>query len=184
MVASGASAGAQWAPRLAHLPRPRTALLVGGNSSSYVLDPSTAARLGRTVSAQVRQRGGALLVTTSARTAADACDALLAAIDCPAFIHRWRANDPENPYPAFLALADRFVVTADSASLVADACTMGQPVEVFDWPLRADARRGLHPSGARAPSARDRRSLQAGGTLGAMGRLYDRLVYLGLIKPR
>jgi mitochondrial fission protein ELM1 len=178
-----AAATAAWTARVAHLPRPYTALLVGGNSSSYVLDASTAARLGHTASASVHRRGGALLVTTSARTPADACHALLAAIDCPAFIHRWRPHDPENPYAAFLGLADRFVVTADSASLLADACTMGQPVEVFDWPLRADARRGLKGLVRRWGDARDRQSAQPGGAPNAVGRLYDRLVYLGVIKP-
>lgn len=173
-----AAAKAQWTARFAHLPRPYTALLVGGNSSSYVLDASTAERLGRATSAQVRRSGGALLATTSARTPADACDALLAAIDCPAFVHRWRSNDPENPYVALLGLADRFVVTADSASLLADACTTGQPVEVFDWPVRANGRRGLKGLLRRWGEARDRQSAPF-----AAGRLYDRLVYLGLIKP-
>jgi mitochondrial fission protein ELM1 len=178
-----AAAAAHWTARCAHLARPYTALLVGGNSSSYVLDAPTAERLGRTTSAQVRRSGGALLVTTSARTAADACDALLAAIDCPAFVHRWRPNDPENPYLAWLGLADRFVVTADSASLLADACTTGQPVEVFDWPVRADARRGLKGLVRRWGEARDRRRQLTADPANAADRLYDRLVYLGLIKP-
>jgi uncharacterized protein len=177
------SAQAQWAARFAHLPRPYTALLVGGNSSSYVLDASTAERLGRSTSAQVQRSGGTLLVTTSARTPADACEALLAAITCPAFVHRWRPNDPENPYLALLGLADRFLVTADSASLLADACTTGQPVEVFDWALRADARRGLKGLLRRWGEVRDRQSQQSGRGPSAAGRLYDRLVYLGLIKP-
>lgn len=178
-----AAAKAQWTARFAHLPRPFTALLVGGNSSSYVLDPATAERLAGTTSAQVRRGGGTLLVTTSARTPADACDALLAAVDCPAFVHRWRPNDPENPYMALLALADRFIVTADSASLLADACTIGPPVEVFDWPLRADARSGVKGLVRRWGEARERCSNHPGTVPGASARLYDRLVYLGLIKP-
>jgi len=36
-----AAAVADWAPRLAHLPRPFTALLVGGNSSTFLLDAVT-----------------------------------------------------------------------------------------------------------------------------------------------
>lgn len=173
-----AAAKAQWTGRFAHLPRPYTALLVGGNSSAYVLDASTAERLGRTTSARVQRSGGALLVTTSARTPADACAALRAAIDCPAFVHRWRQNDAENPYLALLGLADRFLVTADSASLLADACSTGRPVEVFDWPLRADARTGLKGLVRRWGEARDRQTAPDAAT-----RLYDRLVDLGLIKP-
>jgi mitochondrial fission protein ELM1 len=173
-----ATAHAVWAPRLAHLPRPYTALLVGGNSSAFILDPVTAARLGRTASALVRAAGGSLLVTTSARTPPAAADALLAAIDCPAHVYRWQANDTENPYFGYLALADRFIVTADSASLLAEACSMDRPVQIFAWAVRADAQRGIKGLLRRWGEARDR---SADAALTA--RLYDRAVYLGLIKP-
>ena len=33
-------------------------------------------------------------------------------------------------------MADRFIVTADSASLLAEACATGRPVELFDWAPR------------------------------------------------
>ena len=177
-----AAAAAQWTTRLAHLPRPYTTVLVGGDSSSFVLDPATADRLGREISAQVRAAGGAALLTTSARTSAAATDALFAAIDCPAYLHRWRAGDPDNPYLAFLGLAERFIVTADSASLVADACTTGAPVQIFQWPVRADARRGVKGLLRRWGEARDRHGGERVGALSWAG-LYDRLVHLGLIKP-
>ena len=177
------AAAAQWSARLAALPRPHTALLVGGDSSSYLLDPLTAARLGREISAQVRAGGGTLLLTTSARTSAAATEALLAALDCPAVSYRWQAGDADNPYFAFLALADRFVVTADSASLLAEACAMNKPVQVFTWPLRADAQRGVKGLLRRWGAQRDRQVGAAARAATAAGRLYDRLVYLGLIKP-
>ena len=178
-----AAATAEIGPRFTDLPRPYTALLVGGDSSSFLLDPATATRLGREVSAQVRADGGALLMTSSARTPAAAADALLAAIDCPRHTYRWQANDPQNPYYAFLALADRFVVTADSASLVAEACMMGKPVHIFEWNVRADAQRGIKGVLRRWGEARDRQPATASRTLSPSARLYDRLVYLGLIKP-
>src|SRR5215468_3928577 len=176
-------AAAAWEARFAHLPRPYTALFVGGNSSAYVLEPATAERLGREVSAQVRASGGAVLITTSARTPPAATEALLAALACPAFTYRWRADDPENPYRALLALADRFVVTVDSASLLAEACATGKPVEIFEWPVRADARRGIKGLLRRWGEARDRLATEPGRPLALNARLYDRLVYLGLIKP-
>ncbi|HVO24354.1 MAG TPA: ELM1/GtrOC1 family putative glycosyltransferase [Candidatus Margulisiibacteriota bacterium] len=176
-----AAAGATWAARFAGLQRPYTALLVGGNSSSYLLDPDTAARLAREASAQVRAAGGSLLVTTSARTPPAAADVLLAAIDCPAYAYRWQANDKDNPYYAVLALADRFIVTADSASLLAEACATDKPVALFDWPLRADADRGAKGLLRRWGEARYRQGSAA--AVRATDRIYDRLVYLGLIKP-
>jgi mitochondrial fission protein ELM1 len=134
-----AAAAEYWASRLNHLPRPLVALFVGGNSASHRLDGATAARLGADASALAVSVGGSLLVSTSPRTPTEAADAVIAAIDAPNVIYRWKANDPENPYHAFLALADRFIVTADSASLLVEACLMGKPVEVFSWPMRRNA---------------------------------------------
>jgi mitochondrial fission protein ELM1 len=129
-------AAAKWAPRFGSLARPYVALFIGGNSATYRLDPATAERLGASASAAAASAGGTLLVSTSPRTPAKAADAAITAITCPRFVYRWKADDPDNPYHAFLALADRFIVTADSASLLVEACLMGRPVEVFAWPMR------------------------------------------------
>jgi mitochondrial fission protein ELM1 len=167
-----ATAGAAWAPRLSGLPRPFAALFVGGNSATYRLDADTAGRLG--ASAAVAAAGGTLLVSTSPRTPADAADALVKAITCRNFIYRWKAGDPDNPYHAFLALADRFIVTADSASLLVEACLMGKPVELFSWPMR------------RGPLLRLKDWLWSQYGMNANGALavtIDRLVDWGLLKP-
>ena len=125
------SSEAQWRARLEHLPRPWIAVLVGGNSSSYRLDAFTARQLGQFTSRTARETGGSLLISTSPRTLPDAADALLAAVESPAYVYRWQPNKDENPYLAYLALADRFIVTADSASMLAEACSTGRPVELF-----------------------------------------------------
>jgi mitochondrial fission protein ELM1 len=39
---------------------------------------------------------------------------------------------PENPYRGFLGLADRFVVTGESMSMLAEAAAMARPLYVFD----------------------------------------------------
>jgi mitochondrial fission protein ELM1 len=174
-----AAAAAVWRDRLAALPRPWTALLVGGNSSAYLLDAPTAAQLGRRASEMTKAAGGALLVSTSPRTPSDAAAALVGAVDCPAHIYRWQRNDPENPYFGFLALADQFIVTADSASQLVEACQTGKPVQVFDWPRRqprtAMKRALWRWSEHRGDSATPPRDW--------VGRLFDWLVYVGLIKP-
>jgi hypothetical protein len=38
----------------------------------------------------------------------------------------------ENPYFAFLALADAFMVTADSVSMISEAAATGKPVHILD----------------------------------------------------
>jgi mitochondrial fission protein ELM1 len=157
-------AEARWKARFEHLPRPWIGLVVGGDSSSYEFDPQTAARLGREANDRAREEGGALLISTTPRTAPGSAKALFASIDCPAYRYTWRRDDPENPYLGYLALADRFIVTVDSASLPMEACATGKPVEVFEWPRR---------SGSRVRKTGD----------GGLSRFYDRLVYWGVVKP-
>lgn len=123
-----------WRPRLAHLPGPFVTVLVGGSSGPYRFDAAAAARLGREASALARQLGGSVLVTTSARTSPAAADALVQAIDAPAYVHRWApGGGGDNPYLGFIGLADRLVVTADSISMIAEACATGKPVQLFDF---------------------------------------------------
>lgn len=138
-----AEAAEKWAPRLAHLPRPFVTVLVGGSSGPYVFDAKAAARLGREASELARSLGGSVLVSTSARTKPGAVDALFAAIDAPACLHRWAPADSQNPYFGFLGLADRIIVTADSISMIAEASATGKPVQMFDFgsgavPMRDD----------------------------------------------
>jgi mitochondrial fission protein ELM1 len=126
------AAAAAWQPRLAHLPRPWTAVMVGGDSGPFVFTPEKAARLARLAGDLVAADGGALLLTSSARTPAAALSALEAQINVPAFMHKWDANQKDNPYLALLSLADRLVVTGESMSMLAEACFTGKPLYIFD----------------------------------------------------
>lgn len=125
-----AEAAALWSPRLAHLARPAIALLVGGNSGPYTLDPDTADYLGRAASRMAA--GGSLLVSTSARTPPAAAEALQAALDVPSHFFRWSPGVADNPYFGYLALADAFIVTGDSMSMLTEACVTRKPVYIFD----------------------------------------------------
>ena len=168
-----AEAHARWTPRLAALSRPLVALLVGGDSPPYVLDPETAGRLGREAAAGARALGGTLVVTCGPRVRASAAQALAAAVSGAGHLHRWRPDDEDNPYLAYLALADRFIVTGDSASMLAEACATGKPVAIFPLPERADWRWRT--------TRRVQRWVERRQARWATG-LWDRLVDLGLIK--
>lgn len=125
----------RWSARLAHLPRPWTTVLVGGQSGPYHFNAPEARQLGAALGLWLRQRGGgSLLLSTSARTGAAASEALAASLPAAAYLHCW--GDGENPYQAFLALADDLVVTGESMSMLAEACATGKPVQVF--PLGAE----------------------------------------------
>lgn len=139
------AAAQEWKDRLEGLPRPWIAVLVGGDSSAYRFEPGVAARLGREASNLARREGGSLLVTTSRRTRERSADALFAAIDVPHHGHRWKPHDLANPYMAYLAAADRFIVTVDSASLPMEACSTGKPVQVFEWPRARGAASASRP---------------------------------------
>jgi uncharacterized protein len=127
-----AAAAERWRPRFSELPRPWIAVLAGGNSELFTLGAKNGARLGREASALARASGGSLLVTTSARTPAAGSRALFAHIDVPAHRFGWKPDAAENPYWGYLALADAFVVTGESASMLAEACATGKPVHIFD----------------------------------------------------
>ena len=137
----------RWESRLQHLPRPFTALLVGGSSGPYLFTPTAAARLGREASALARAAGGSLLITTSARTGKAAADALEAALDVPYFLYRWQVPPEDNPFHAVLGLSERVIVTADSISMLSEATAAGRPVMLFDieeaqFAMRAEEGKG------------------------------------------
>jgi hypothetical protein len=123
---------ARWEPRFAHLPRPWTVLLTGGNSGPLVFTTARASELGRQVNALVGRVGGSLLVTTSARTPRRSAGELLETLIAPAYVFRF-PSAAENPYRGLLACGDRFVVTGDSMSMLAEACGTGKPVYLYDF---------------------------------------------------
>lgn len=123
---------ARWEDRLRHLPRPYTVVVIGGSSGPYSFDHKAAERLAREASALARRSGGSLLITTSARTPAPTIDTLENNITVPAHLFRWSKAGRENPYFAFLGMADRIIVTGDSMSMLAEACATRRPVYIFD----------------------------------------------------
>jgi mitochondrial fission protein ELM1 len=120
-----------WCVRWAALPRPWTVLLVGGDTGPFVFSPEQARKLAAQMNEKLARTGGSLLVTTSGRTARHSADALLTALDAPAYVYRWPSKEP-SPYRGLLACADEFVVTADSMSMLTEACATGKPVWLFE----------------------------------------------------
>jgi mitochondrial fission protein ELM1 len=140
-------AARRWRARFECLPRPRVALLVGGHSAHYRLTPDLARVLAADVTALARAAGGCVLATTSRRTRPAAAQALEEALADAAHVFRWspERTPEENPYAGYLALADVFVVTGESASMLAEACATGRPVFVYPLPRGVPGWRGLLP---------------------------------------
>ncbi|MEE8342440.1 MAG: mitochondrial fission ELM1 family protein [Gammaproteobacteria bacterium] len=127
-----AAAAADWSSRFIHLPRPWIAVVMGGNSGPYTLGPKAGRRLGREAGLLAARAGGSLLVTTSSRTPPSALVALQSTLEVPAYVYPWAPDATENPYYAYLALADSLVVTGDSMAMLAEACATCKPVSIFD----------------------------------------------------
>ncbi len=117
-------------PGLTSMPRPILTVLLGGSNKAYRL---TLRRLGEIADAirnLLRQTGGSALVTPSRRTGETGLKLVqdrLAGL--PAQI--WDGLG-DNPYFAFLALADAFLVTADSVSMISEAAATGKPIHLLD----------------------------------------------------
>ena len=125
------AAGDSLKPRLDTLPRPWIAVLVGGDSGRFVLTCEKGERLGELANQLAGACGGSLLVTDSPRTPVEAANALQARLTVPHYCYRWGSGE-SNPYRGLLALADAFIVTGESMSMLGEAAAMGRPLYIFD----------------------------------------------------
>ena len=127
-----AAEAAIWAPRLAHLPRPLVAVLVGGSNGRFRLDTQVAHALGTQLAAMMRLDRVGLALTPSRRTTSEARAALQAAL-APEGAWTWDMTG-DNPYFGLLALADAIVVTEDSVSMVSEAAATHAPILLAPLP--------------------------------------------------
>lgn len=159
----------------ASLPRPWTLVLVGGDSRPYVLDDACATNLAALVNTQVRGSGGSAWVLASPRTPAAAVTLIEARLEVPAKVVRW--GEADNPYRALLGSADRFIVTADSASMLAEALASGRPVTPIVPTVRPDRRwrfaAAWRDAAARAPSSLLARAYAQAVELGVLTSVRD-----------
>jgi hypothetical protein len=153
-----------WRPRLSTLPHPLTALMVGGPTKPFRFDADTARDL--LEAAQQAAGGGFLYITTSRRTPPAVVKTLQQALPANARLYCWSADNRDNPYLALLGLADRFIVTGDSMSMMIEIARLGKPLAIFALPYQ----RGLGPWLQR---------LVAAAGAGKLGKLLLRLRLLG-----
>lgn len=116
-------------PALETLPRPIVSVLIGGANKAYRLTLRRLGEIGDALGAMLRAAGGSALVTPSRRTGAAGLAVLRDRLKgVPASI--WDGSG-ENPYFAYLALADALLVTADSVSMISEAAATGKPVHIL-----------------------------------------------------
>ena len=153
-----------WQARFAALPRPLVAFLIGGPTGPFRYDGSVIERLLAEV-AKVARQGGTPYLTTSRRTPAAVVEALRSRLPAGAELFAWTPDARENPYLGLLGLADGFVVTGDSISMMVEIARLGRPLAIFDLPtgrfgaldqLRRSLTRRLFAPGARPGALRQR----------------------------
>jgi mitochondrial fission protein ELM1 len=122
----------EWQHVLGADPRPRLAVLVGGDSGPFVFTAALANELAWRVNALAERDGASVWLTTSGRTPQRFVDALLPALRTTrSYVWSAERGSP-SPYRGYLAHADAFVVTSDSVSMVAEAVATGKPVWLFN----------------------------------------------------
>ncbi len=123
-------AAAELPAAAAALPAPYVAVLVGGPTRGVRFAAADLDRLAAAVDDLARRLGASVLATTSPRSPASAAARLSAKLTVPHHVHDIRAS-AANPLRAWLGVAARVVVTADSASMLSEAAATGVPVHVF-----------------------------------------------------
>ncbi|HEY4585833.1 MAG TPA: mitochondrial fission ELM1 family protein [Brevundimonas sp.] len=124
-----AEATPAFAARIAPLPHPRVAVMVGGASAAFDLPPDHAADLAHRIVEAITAANGSLLLTYSRRTPVAAKAVMTARLTAlPGWI--WD-GEGDNPLFAMLDGADHILVTEDSANMAAEAASTGKPVHVL-----------------------------------------------------
>lgn len=147
---------------LAGLARPRVLLLAGGPTVHHRFEAAFAGKMAGEAAAAACARGGSLAIVTSRRTPADAVAAMRRAAP-EAHVHEWRADRRDNPYLAYLAAADRIVVTGESESMLAEAAATGRPLTIYPLIARPESMK-------RRFSTRVRRGAESHGLWSAVCR--------------
>jgi mitochondrial fission protein ELM1 len=123
-----------WRDRLAPLPRPLIGILVGGPTNPFVFNRAVRQGLLETARDVVEKQGGTPYVTTSPRTPPKIVKALREGLPEQARFFEWKRGAEDNPYQALLGLADGFVATGDSISMLVEVVKLGKPLAIFPLP--------------------------------------------------
>ncbi len=121
----------KWESVFANLPKPLTAVIIGGSIKGKPFTLQNAEALALEIKNLKKRIGGSLLVTDSRRTGDEAEKIIMSYLkEFPAHTFLWGSKD-ENPLLGYYACADNIVVTGDSVSMACESCGTGKPVFVF-----------------------------------------------------
>lgn len=125
-------------PALTALPRPWTAVYLGGSARPLLLDAEACTRIAHAARASVTGTGGGVAIVAGPRTPPAALATLRRILCVPHAICRW--DDPDGSGRYLRRHATRFVVTDDSVAMLAELVVTGRPVQVSSLSRRPDLR--------------------------------------------
>uniref|UniRef100_A0A5B6ZPU3 Mitochondrial fission protein ELM1 n=1 Tax=Davidia involucrata TaxID=16924 RepID=A0A5B6ZPU3_DAVIN len=123
------SAASAWHDEFAPLPKPILVVNIGGPTSHCRYGADLAKQLTASLD-NVLVSCGSVRISFSRRTPKKVCNIVLKELGNHPKIYIWDGEEP-NPHMGHLAWADAFVVTADSVSMLSEACSTGKPVYVI-----------------------------------------------------
>lgn len=175
-----------WEPASAAvMPRPWTAVLIGGPSQPYVYSDDAARAMAATINKQVAATGGSAWVLDSPRTPPHIMPLLRQSLNVPSQLVHWR-GEGRHAYPALLASADRFIVTEDSASMTTEALLTDKPVSLLELPIQPNWKRRLaskwRVAAERAPESRTAQLFETAIGLGLLTAVRDLRLLHGALR--
>lgn len=156
-----------WAERFAALPRPLVGIMVGGPTNPFAFTPAVTRQLVEEAGRVIRE-GGTPYFTTSRRTPTKITAQLKQQLPPRAILYDWNDSQTDNPYRGLLGLADRFLVTGDSISMMVEVIHLHKPLQILPLPtgllggldqLRRSLARWLYRPGDHSLGARLRIAL-------------------------
>ncbi|XP_068309134.1 mitochondrial fission protein ELM1-like [Pyrus communis] len=147
------SAASAWHAELTPLPKPLLVVNIGGPSRNCSYDADLAKHLVAMLQ-NVLWSCGSVRISFSRRTPEQVSRVLRKEFSTNPKVYIWD-GEGRNPHMGHLACADAFVITADSVSMLSEACSTGKPVYVIGaehctWKF-ADFQNSLQERGAVRP---------------------------------
>ncbi|KAL3646898.1 hypothetical protein CASFOL_009442 [Castilleja foliolosa] len=123
------NAASAWHDEMALLPKPLLVVSIGGPTRHCRYGADLATQLVDSLKS-VLPTCGSLRISFSRRTPKIINDILMTELSGHPKVYIWNGED-RNPHMGHLAWADAFVITADSVSMLSEACSTGKPVYVI-----------------------------------------------------
>ncbi|KAG4972170.1 hypothetical protein JHK85_038591 [Glycine max] len=127
--ASLRSAAIAWQDVFANVPRPLLVVNIGGPTKNCQYGVDLAKQLATSL-ISVLGSCGSVRISFSDRTPQKVSNIIVKELGNNRKVYIWDGQEP-NPHMGHLAWADAFVVTADSVSMISEACSTGKPVYIM-----------------------------------------------------